>query len=203
MVALVGTVMTALVGELEAWGGDVCVFAGDALIVLFEGGGSAARAARAAAEVRAWIAANGLVSTSVGKVTLRVSIGVATGPVDLVLAGEADDRALFLVGPTTTSVVLMEREATAGEVMVDVATAARLGADEYRVGRGGGRPAPAAPHAAGDAARVGRPARRRRRHAAGHAAAAAVPRRRRRGASRASTAWRPSRSCLRAASTCA
>ena len=51
--------MTALVAELERWGGDVCVFAGDALIVLFEGEGSAARATRAAAEVRHWIGANG------------------------------------------------------------------------------------------------------------------------------------------------
>jgi class 3 adenylate cyclase/tetratricopeptide (TPR) repeat protein len=138
VVALVGRVMTALVGELEAWGGDVCVFAGDALIVLFEGAGSASRAARAAAEVRAWIAANGLVPTSVGRVTLRVSIGVATGPIDLVLAGGPDDRALFLVGATTTSVVRMEREAAAGEVMVDQATVAGLAAGEYREGRGGG-----------------------------------------------------------------
>ena len=127
VVGIVGTVMTALVRELERWGGDVCVFAGDALIVLFEGGGSATRAVRAAAEVRHWIGANGTVHTSVGRVALRVSIGVATGPVDLVLAADAGgDRALFLVGPTTTSVTLMEREAVAGEVMLDAATAALL-----------------------------------------------------------------------------
>jgi len=32
----------------------------------------------------------------------------------------------------------MEREAVAGEIMVDLATAAGLGADEFREGRGGG-----------------------------------------------------------------
>jgi len=137
VVGLVGRIMTALIAEIETWGGDVCVFAGDALIVLFEGEESAPRAARAAAEVRAWIASNGLVETSVGRVSLRVSIGVATGPVDLVMAGEAD-RALFLVGPTTTSVVRMEREATAGEVMLDPTTADRLDPDQLREGRGGG-----------------------------------------------------------------
>lgn len=137
VVGLVGRIMTALVAELETWGGDVCVFAGDALIVLFEGAASASRAARAAAEIRAWITTNGLVETSVGRVNLRVSIGVATGPVDLVMAGEAD-RGLFLVGPTTTSVVRMEREATAGEVMLDLATAAGLDPEQLREGRGGG-----------------------------------------------------------------
>jgi class 3 adenylate cyclase/tetratricopeptide (TPR) repeat protein len=140
VVGLVGTVMTALVGELERWGGDVCIFAGDALVVLFEGEGSATRAARAAAEVRHWIGANGTVRTSVGRVALRVSIGVATGPIDLVLAGEGDgDRALFLVGPTTTSVVAMEREAVAGEVMLDAATAAAVDPSLLREGRAGGR----------------------------------------------------------------
>ncbi len=134
---LVSQIMTALIAEIETWGGDVCVFAGDALIVLFEGEGSAMRAARAAAEVRAWITAHGLVDTSVGRVNLRVSIGVATGPVDLVMAGEAD-RGLFLVGPTTTSVVRMEREATAGEVMLDTATAAGLDPEQLRDGRGDG-----------------------------------------------------------------
>lgn len=138
VVGLVGRIMTALVGELETWGGDVCVFAGDALIVLFEGAGSAERAARAAAEVRAWITSNGLVDTSVGRVNLRVSIGVATGAIDLVMAGDAD-RALFLVGPATSAVVRMEREATAGEVMLDMATAAHLDPDQLREGRGGGR----------------------------------------------------------------
>ena len=103
VVGLVGTVMTALVGELERWGGDVCIFAGDALVVLFEGDESARRAARAAAEVRPWIGVNGSVRTSVGRVTLRVSIGVATGPVDLVLADDGGgDRALFLVGRNGT-----------------------------------------------------------------------------------------------------
>ena len=139
VVGLIGTVMTALVTELERWGGDVCVFAGDALIVLFDGDGSAARATRAAAEVRHWIGANGTVRTSVGRVTLRVSIGVASGPVDLVLADDSGgDRTLFLVGPTTTSVVLMEREAVAGEVMVDAATAAAVDPGILREGRGGG-----------------------------------------------------------------
>ena len=127
VVDLVGTVMTALVAELERWGGDVCVFAGDALIVLFEGEGCAAGRPRAAAEVRHWIGVNGTVRTSVGRVTLRVSIGVATGAIDLVLAATpAATGRCSSSGPTTTSVVLMEREAVAGEVMVDAATAAAV-----------------------------------------------------------------------------
>ena len=119
---LIGAVLTALVAELESRGGDVLIFAGDALIVLFDGGGAAARAVQAAAAIRQWFAARGSISTSAGAVTLRVSIGVASGPVDLVLAG-AESRGLFVAGPTTTEMVRLERAAEAGQILLDRATA--------------------------------------------------------------------------------
>ncbi|HEY2887707.1 MAG TPA: AAA family ATPase, partial [Candidatus Limnocylindrales bacterium] len=122
---IVGRVMTALVDEIEERGGDVLLFAGDALVVLFDGAQAPARAVRTAAAIRQWFAESGSVSTSVGRVMLRVSIGVASGPVDLVLAGDVQ-RAVFVTGPTTSSMVAMERAAEAGEILVDGPTATAL-----------------------------------------------------------------------------
>ncbi len=119
---LIGDVLTALVGELEARGGDVLIFAGDALVVLFDGQGSASRAVQAAAAVRLWFAGRGSIATSAGPVNLRVSIGLASGPVDVVLAG-AGTRGLFVAGPTTTETVRLERAAEAGQILLDQRTA--------------------------------------------------------------------------------
>ncbi|HEY7936864.1 MAG TPA: AAA family ATPase [Candidatus Limnocylindrales bacterium] len=119
---LIGAVLTALVAELEARGGDVLIFAGDALVVLFVGHGAATRAAQAAAAVRQWFAARGSIATSAGAVTLRVSVGLASGPVDLILAG-AGTRGLFVAGPTTTEMVRLERAAEAGQILLDQVTA--------------------------------------------------------------------------------
>ena len=119
---LIGGVLTALVAELEARGGDVLIFAGDALVVLFDGQASASRAVQAAAAVRQWFAARGSIATSAGAVTLRVSIGLASGPVDLVLAGTGT-RGLFVAGPTTTEMVRLERAAEAGQILLDQRTA--------------------------------------------------------------------------------
>lgn len=125
VVGLVARVMTALVAEIEQRGGDVLVFAGDALLVLVEGEGSAVRGAGTALAVQRWFADHGTVTTSVGRVSLRVSIGVATGEVDLVLAG-TDERGLFVVGPTMSRMAGLEKIAEAGEVLVDPRTAAPL-----------------------------------------------------------------------------
>jgi class 3 adenylate cyclase/tetratricopeptide (TPR) repeat protein len=122
---LIGAVLTALVAELEARGGDVLIFAGDALVVLFDGDAAASRAVQAAAAIRRWFAARGAITTSAGPVTLHVSIGLASGPVDLIVAGAAT-RGLFVAGPTTTKMVRLERAAEAGQILLDEATAATI-----------------------------------------------------------------------------
>jgi class 3 adenylate cyclase/tetratricopeptide (TPR) repeat protein len=135
VVGLVGSVMTASVGEIERRDGDVLVFGGDALLVLVEGGDSARRGIRTAAAIRGWFDDHGVVETSVGRVALRVSTGVATGEVDLVLAG-GDERGLFVVGPTTTRMIRLEKDAEPGEILVDTATAGVL-APRWRGGTRG------------------------------------------------------------------
>ncbi|HEY7827109.1 MAG TPA: AAA family ATPase, partial [Candidatus Limnocylindrales bacterium] len=122
---LIGAVLTVLVGELESRDGDVLIFAGDALVVLFDGQGCASRAVQAAAAVRQWFANRGSIVTSAGPVNLRVSIGLASGPVDLILAG-AGTRGLFVAGPTTTEMVRLERAAEAGQILLDQRTAGSI-----------------------------------------------------------------------------
>lgn len=125
LVGLVGDVLTALIAEIEARGGDVLVFAGDALVVLFDGPDAAPRAARTAAAIRHWFATRGAVTTSVGRMILRVSVGVASGPVDLVLT-DGEEQGLFVAGPTASEMVRLERAANAGDVLIDLRTAAGL-----------------------------------------------------------------------------
>ena len=138
VVRLVDLVMTALVAEIEARGGDVLVFAGDALVVLFDGPDAPTRGALTAAAIRRWVAACDAVATSVGRVVLRVSISVATGPVDLVLAG-GEEMGLFVAGPTASELVRLERAAGAGEAIVSEATAAAVPPAWLGEHRDGGR----------------------------------------------------------------
>ena len=123
--SLVGEVLTALIGEIEDRGGDVLVFAGDALVAFYDGPDAPRRAATTAAAIQRWFGSRGAVSTSAGRVTLRVSIGVASGPVDLVLVG-GEERGLLVAGPTASELVRLERAASAGEILVDPSTAAVL-----------------------------------------------------------------------------
>jgi class 3 adenylate cyclase/tetratricopeptide (TPR) repeat protein len=138
VVGLVGDVLAVLIGEIEDRGGDILVFAGDALIALFDGDDSAARATRSAAAIRRWFATRGSIETSVGRVALRVSIGIASGPVDLVFAGD-DERAVYVTGSTTSSMVAMERAAEAGDILLDQATAGTLEPAWLGLAKGPGR----------------------------------------------------------------
>ena len=144
----------------RARGGDVFVFAGDALVVLFDGDDPARRAVSTAIAIRRWFETRGSIPTSVGRVTLRVSIGVASGPVDLCLP------ATPLPGPLRRRadddpMVRLERAAEAGEVLwttrpppCSIPTLAPRGTGRRQAARGG-------------------PARRRGR--AGRPAAGAAP----------------------------
>ena len=70
----------------------------------------------------------GRAKTSIGRVKLRASAGVESGPVHLILAGDPTlHRELVLVGPTATAVTMLEHSAGIGEVLVGDATARDIG----------------------------------------------------------------------------
>jgi class 3 adenylate cyclase/tetratricopeptide (TPR) repeat protein len=130
---LLDAVFSQLLMDAEAEGGDLLKWGGDALLLLFDGIDHGCRAARAALRMHRALAQIGRATTSIGRVKLRASAGVDTGPVLLVLAGNpALHRELVLVGPTATGVTLLEKSAGMGEVLVGPATAADLGPELVR-----------------------------------------------------------------------
>lgn len=122
-------IISSIFGELGdiagAFGADLLKWGGDAAVLLFDGPGSAARAARTA-----WLMAEamrrvGRLRTSVGRVELRVSVGVHSGTFELYLMGSTF-RELVLAGPAATRLVEMEQAASAGQVVLSDATASLL-----------------------------------------------------------------------------
>ena len=124
---VLGHCFAELLAVAYARGGSLVKFGGDALLLLFDGDGHAVRAVDAALGMRSTMRRVGRLSTSVGSVRLRMSLGVHTGPVHLFLVG-ASHRELLLAGPGPSSVVTMEGTAEAGEVVVSPATATRIDA---------------------------------------------------------------------------
>ncbi|MGO9344724.1 MAG: adenylate/guanylate cyclase domain-containing protein [Acidimicrobiales bacterium] len=114
-----------LLGVANRAGGSLLKFGGDALLLLFDGDGHAVRAAQAAIGMRARLRDVGRLSTSAGKVVLRISIGVHTGSFNVFLVG-GSHRELVVSGPAVTATVDAEGTATAGEIVMSAATASAL-----------------------------------------------------------------------------
>jgi class 3 adenylate cyclase/tetratricopeptide (TPR) repeat protein len=122
---IVGTTFTELATIAARYGADLLKWGGDAAVLFFDGPRSAARGARTS-----WLMARamrrlGRLRTSVGKVELKVSIGVHSGAVEMFLV-PGHHRELVIAGPGATLTVEMEAAAHAGEVVVSAANAASL-----------------------------------------------------------------------------
>jgi class 3 adenylate cyclase/tetratricopeptide (TPR) repeat protein len=121
--------MNATFGHLLAiayeFGGGLLKFGGDALLVFYSGPEHAARACAAAHRMRRSLREHGRLTTSAGNATLRMHVGLHSGPCHFVLAGTRH-RELIITGPGATSTVEMERAAETGEIVVSAATAATL-----------------------------------------------------------------------------
>jgi class 3 adenylate cyclase/tetratricopeptide (TPR) repeat protein len=136
---LLDTVFGRLLMGAEDEGGDLLKWGGDALLLLFDGPDHARRAARAALGLQRALAQMGRAKTSIGRVVLHASAAVESGPIDLVLAGNpAVHRELVVLGPTATSVTVLEHAAGKGEVLVGDATAEAVGASAIRPRAGWG-----------------------------------------------------------------
>lgn len=130
-------VFTEMLDVAYGAGGGLLKFGGDAVLLLFEGDDHPARGASAAHGMRAAIRRAGRLTTTAGRVTLRVSTGVHSGTFDMALLGERH-RELLVLGPDVTCTVAMEAAASAGEIVVSAATASALAPPALgtRVGEG-------------------------------------------------------------------
>ena len=128
MVGALSTVFGPLVAEIHRHGGDVLKFAGDALVVLFEGEDHVRRGARAAIGLRRTLRSVGSVRTGAGTVRLSMSQGLHVGTFWLVHAGTGDYRDVVLLGPDVAATFSLESAADPGEVLLDAATVSALAA---------------------------------------------------------------------------
>jgi predicted ATPase/class 3 adenylate cyclase len=138
----------ALLDVAYSYGGSLLKFGGDALLLFYDGEHHAARAARAAYELRKTLRAIGRPRTTAGTVTLKMHVGIHSGAFLFVLAG-SDHRELIVTGPDASATVRMEAAAGAGEIAVSGATARLLAGDVLGEAREDGfllRAAPTADH---------------------------------------------------------
>src|SRR5262249_53022912 len=139
---------SALLEEAYALGGGLLKFGGDALLLLYEGEDHAARAARAAFEMRRTLRAIGRPRTSAGPVQLTEHAGVPPDPVPVFPLGDSH-RELLVTGPAASRTVEMEAASEAGEILVSTETAAELEPSALGEEKGPGRLLQAAPEIGG------------------------------------------------------
>ena len=135
---------SALLDVAYAQGGGLLKFGGDALLLLYDGDDHAARAARAAFEMRRTLRAIGRPRTSAGSVMLKMHAGLHSGRFQFFLVG-GSHRELLVTGPAATRVVEMEAASEAGEILVSPETAALLEPEVLGDDKGPGKLLQAAP----------------------------------------------------------
>ena len=119
-------------------GGSLLKFGGDALLLLFDGEEHPVQAAAAAVEMRAALREATAAPMSVGRVTLRMSVGLHSGTVQLFRVGTLHQE-LIVTGPAATRTTQMEHAASAGEIFISPEMAERLPAGATNAGLGGAR----------------------------------------------------------------
>ena len=122
---LIGSCFSQLLGAAYANGGSLIKFGGDALLILFTGDHHEHRAATAAVGMRTALREIGPLSSSAGRVRLRMSVGVHSGVFQFFLLGDGH-RELVVTGPSASRTVEMESAAEAGQIVVSPSTAAQL-----------------------------------------------------------------------------
>jgi class 3 adenylate cyclase/tetratricopeptide (TPR) repeat protein len=125
MTGLLDRTFAELLAVAYSHGAWLVKWGGDAVLLLFQGDGHAARACTAALGMRRTMGRVGRLQTTAGPVRLRVSTGVHSGDFDFFLVGSSH-RELVIAGPGATTTAGIEAAAAAGQVAVSEATAARI-----------------------------------------------------------------------------
>ena len=131
-------VFSQMLGIAYAKGGALLKFGGDALLLAFTREDHPTLAAQAAVAMRAALRAARTLPTSVGRVNLKMSVGVHCSTFDLFRVGSSHQE-LLIAGPSATATTRMEQSAEASEIVVSRETAARLPRGAAGAEKGEGR----------------------------------------------------------------
>jgi class 3 adenylate cyclase/tetratricopeptide (TPR) repeat protein len=134
---LLNVVFEHLLTAAYDFGASLLKWGGDAVLLHYDGRGHVERAAAGAWSMQRTMRQIGRLDTSRGVVRLGMSIGVHTGPLDLLLVGSRH-RELVVTGPAATLTARMEKIAQRGQVVLSPATAAALPARCVGAGVDGG-----------------------------------------------------------------
>jgi class 3 adenylate cyclase/tetratricopeptide (TPR) repeat protein len=137
LTSVLSSVFSDMLSVAYQRGGSLLKFGGDALLLLFEGPDHPLEAVGAAVDMRAALRASAKIPTSVGRIALRMSVGVHSGSIDVFMVGDSH-RELVVTGPTATTTTEMESIADANEIVVSAATRAALPADYTKNAKGNG-----------------------------------------------------------------
>ncbi|HEX6219556.1 MAG TPA: adenylate/guanylate cyclase domain-containing protein, partial [Acidimicrobiia bacterium] len=118
-------------------GGSLLKFGGDALLLLFDTDDHVMQACAATVEMRSALREASREKTSVGRINLKMSSGIHTGPIDFFLVGDSH-RELLVTGPTASVTTEMEGTADAGEIVVSHVVKEALPADFTGDAKGNG-----------------------------------------------------------------
>ena len=123
---------TALIAQVDAYQGSVIGFAGDAITCWFDeaDGPAAPRAVACAVALQRTMAAGARIPLpGGGTATLALKVALACGPARRLVVGDpAIQRLDLLAGATVARVAVGEHHAVAGEIMLDAACVAAMGA---------------------------------------------------------------------------
>ncbi len=131
-------VFSRMLGVAYEKGGSLLKFGGDALLLAFDADDHAVLGAQAAVAMRAALREARTLPTSVGRLNLRMSVGLHSGAFDFFRVG-ASHHELLVAGPSATSTTRMEQTADAGEIVISASTAERLPAGAVGAEKGDGR----------------------------------------------------------------
>ncbi|MEO6714083.1 MAG: adenylate/guanylate cyclase domain-containing protein [Mycobacteriales bacterium] len=137
MSGILDVTFAALLSVAYDYGAWLVKWGGDAVLLFFDGDLHTRRACTAAHEMRKTMRRVGRLQTSVGAVTLRMSIGVHSGAFDFFLVGSLHHE-LVICGPAASVTVRMETVAEAGDIVVSTATASSLPARSVGAAKGAG-----------------------------------------------------------------
>jgi class 3 adenylate cyclase/predicted ATPase len=122
MTGVVNGFFEAMLEISDGYGGDLLKFGGDALLIFFEGEDGPNHALATGNTMQAAMSRFKHVETSQGVFSLRMSIGMGSGPVFLGSVGTADQMEFAVMGRTLGNMAQAESIAEAGQIVVDGAT---------------------------------------------------------------------------------